>query len=194
MKILLSLFVSIISFEVYATKADCNDPVAPPEVKQMMTAAQMAAEDSCVNEVKLRGICAAVANKEESADGKYRYQKKILEAACVDSAKDSEQVIANKVSNLWNKHQDKFKCVSSAFDVENGNILKFAATIKFDQFLYDMVTWKVDLNKIDPADNRTTLDYIKDQIKAYKGTYAEDTLKSYYELLRNAGAKHRSEL
>lgn len=173
-------------------------PPEPAEVRPFMTAAQTVTDQPCTNEVKLRGICGTVANMDEKSDPssklRFRYQEKLLEAACADIVKDSEETVSRKISVLWDRNQDKLKCVSSAFDVENGNILKFAVRLKFDDFLYDMVKWKVDLNKIDPADDRTVLDYIKYQIDTQKGTSSESTLKSYYDFLRKAGAKHSNEI
>lgn len=152
----------------------------------------------CANEAKLRGICAAVSTRERVGSGMqrypYRYMRKILEASCVDVENDSDDVIANKVSAMWARNADKLTCTDTSFDVEKGSIIKYAVNAKFDLFIYQVVSWKVDLNRIDESDNRTVLDYVRDQIISYKGLPAELDLRGYYELLRKAGAKHGSEL
>lgn len=66
--------------------------------------------------------------------------------------------------------------------------------MKFEEFLIDMVSWKVNLNKLDEADNMTPLDYIKMQIERNKGNSSEPYLKSYYNMFQKAGAKHKAAL
>lgn len=175
-----------------------SSPASPAEVGPPMAAEQMATDQPCTNEVKLRGICAAVMNRDQtSAEPQkypYRYTRKIFEASCVDMENDSDEVIARKVSAMWAKHSDKLTCTDTSFDVEKGSLIKYAVNAKFDKFIFDVVIWKVDLNKVDESDNKTVLDYVQDQIRSYKGLPTERDLRGYYELLRRAGAKHRDEL
>ena len=124
----------------------------------------------------------------------YKYQRKFLEAACVDVNKDSEAVIAQKISKVWKENESTLICNNTKFDVGNGNIIKFAVNLKFDSFITDMTYWKVNLNKVDETDGRTVLDYIKDQIESNKGLVSEHVLQGYYNQLKKAGAKHRVEL
>ena len=156
------------------------------------------AEAGCANETARRGICAAVSNRDQTETEPqkypYRYQRKIFEASCVDMYRDSDEEIARKVSAMWAKNADKLTCTDTSFDVEKGSIIKYAVNAKFENFIYDVISWKVDLNRIDESDNRTVLDYIQDQIRSYKGLPTERDLRIYYELFRKAGAKHRSEL
>ena len=152
----------------------------------------------CPNPKKLRGMCMLLSSQEKDAipQGRfnYKYQRKFLEAACVDVNKDSEEVIAQKISKVWKENEDTLICNNTKFDVNNGNIIKFAANIKFDNFITDMALWKVNLNKVDKTDGRTVLDYIKDQIERNKGLATEPVLQGYYNQLKKAGAKHRVEL
>jgi len=146
----------------------------------------------------LRGLCMYVGSKERAADrdGRYvwGYQMKILDAARVDTLKDSETVIAQKISRMWNKHEELLICASTQFDITYGSIIKYAVNMKFEEFLIDMVSWKVNLNKLDEADNMTPLDYIKMQIERNKGNSSEPYLKSYYNMFQKAGAKHKAAL
>ena len=125
---------------------------------------------------------------------RYEYQRKILEGACVDIDRDPDEVVARKVAAMWARYDTRLTCNSPQFDLPNGMLAKFAVSSKFDQFVRDMAKWKVDLNRIDPADGRTVLDYIKDTMDASPGSATAAKLKFYYDTLRKAGAKHRAEL
>ena len=125
---------------------------------------------------------------------KYMYQRRFLEAACVDVNKDSEEGISKKVSGMWSKFEEDLYCNNGQFDVQNGSILKYAAVSKFDAFIDDIIKWKINLNRVDPTDKRTILDYVKYQKEKNAGNALEPILQEYYELLRDAGAKHKSEL
>lgn len=117
-----------------------------------------------------------------------------MEGACVDLGNDSKATIQSKISTFWNANEDKLKCNSTQFDVPNGNIIKFAVSMKFDEFLTDAVDWNVNLNEVDRTDGMTVLDYIKSHMDRSKGSHNEKVLQIYYNQLRAAGAKHKAEL
>lgn len=150
------------------------------------------------NVKRLRGLCMYVGSKEKipGRDGRYvwGYQRQIFEAAKVDTLTDNADMIASKVSRMWAKYEPFLECKSTQFDITNGSIIKYAVNMKFEEFLIDMVSWKVNLNKVDDADNMTVLDYIQMQIGRNKGLPSEPYLKSYYDMLKKAGGKHKSEL
>ncbi len=152
----------------------------------------------CPNPKKLRGLCMFVDSKEREPNSQgrfvFKYQKRLLEAACADPIKDSEEEIGRKIAKLWKDNEAILICNNTKFDVANGNIIKFAVNVKFDHFLIDLAHWKIDFNKVDETDGRTTLDYLALQVEKNKGLPQEDVLKSYYAMLRKAGAKHKSEL
>jgi len=152
----------------------------------------------CPNPKKLRAMCGMVGDwtKDFEPQGKYEYlyQRRFLEAACVDLEKDSKEEISKKISQVWIENEDKFICNNTQFDVGNGNIIKFAVVKNFDTFIFDIIDWKVNLNKVDETDGRTVLDYVKYQMEKAKGTSLEKKLKFYYSSLKSAGAKHKSEL
>ncbi len=156
-------------------------------------------KEDCPNKEKLIDICDSISlrvvEKEKKDLYYYEYERKILEASCVDQLKDSEDVISNKVKLLWEKHEDLLVCTNANFDVTRGNVLKLAVYRRLDSLLEDAVlVWKINLNRIDPSDNLTVLDYVQKQINGYKGTENEKGLREYYKLLRDGGAKHVSEL
>ena len=147
---------------------------------------------------RMRGLCMYIGSKEkiEGRDGRYvwGYQREIFKAAGVDTLKDDEAMIAKKVSAMWNNNDELFACASTQFDVTYGSIIKYAINMKFEEFLIDMVQWKVNLNKVDDADNMTIMDYLQMQIERDKGLPSEPYLKSYYAMFKKAGAKHKVEL
>jgi len=116
-----------------------------------------------------------------------------MEAACVNSS-DTEEEKNRKIRDLWLAMEDELVCDSSQFDVVNGSVLKYAVSTKFDDFIRDAVKWKVNLNRVDPSDSRTVLDYVSYHIQKHKGNSIENMFDYYYTLFRDAGAKHRSEL
>ncbi len=186
------------SFAVSAQDADCDDK-SLQGIKPVMAVAKAAEEETvCPNPKKLRGLCMFVDSKEKDPNPQgrfvWKYQRKLLEAACIDVKKDSEEDIGKKIAKVWQENESTLICNNTKFDVANGNIIKFAVNLKFDEFLIDVTQWKVNLNKVDASDGRTVLDYVQMQIEENKGLASEPVLKKYYEMLKKAGAKHKKEL
>ena len=117
-----------------------------------------------------------------------------MDAACVDFANDSEEVIAQKIRRMWLKYEDRLVCNSMKFDTTDGNIIKFAVSSTFDDLIYDVTKWGVNLNRVDKYDKKTVLDYIQFQLNKNKGTAIEGTLQKYFKQVRAAGGKFASEL
>lgn len=191
-------FLIFTSFAVHAQEADCEDKTIE-EMRPVMEVAAAAQEETvCPNPKKLRGMCMLIDSQDKDPNPQghfvYKYQRKFLEAACVDVKKDSEEVIAQKISKVWKENENTLICNNTKFDVGNGNIIKFAVNLKFDSFITDMTYWKVNLNKVDETDGRTVLDYVRDQVERNKGLASEPVLRGYYNQLKKAGAKHKSEL
>jgi hypothetical protein len=199
MKVVFFLLMLISTSLVYSNEPECDD-TTPEALKPIIRVATVAqGQSECTPQPnKLRGMCAFIALMEEDSNPqgriKYKYQRRIMEAACVDPEKDNQETMAKKIAKVWKENADKLTCNSVTFDVLNGDVIKFAIVYKFDQFLIDMTNWKVDLNRVDPADGRTVLDYVQHQIERMKGTPSEKILNTYYQWLRDAGAKHKSEL
>lgn len=154
----------------------------------------------CPNLKKLENICIYIDSRgkdpKPKGDYVYMYQRRLLDAACVDVEKDSEEVIGEKIRKMWDAAfaQQKLNCQSVQFYPSGGNILKFAVSSKFTEFIDDAIWWKVNLNFIDEVDKETVLDYVRGQIEKNKGTSIVSTLQHYYKILREAGAKHAAEL
>lgn len=151
----------------------------------------------CPPPAKLPAVCMAISNAQKDTSGKYQfhYQKLVYEAACSSPSEDDEQTGNAKIRQMWSDNTDRLVCNNASFSVIRGNVLKYAASNRFDDFLFDAaMVWKVDLNTVDPSDGRTVLDYVQDEVKRHHGKAIEKSLRSYYDMLRSSGAKHRSEL
>lgn len=148
---------------------------------------------------KLENICLNVNNRTKApkpfgVSNSYLYQKKIYDAACAIPDVDDDETTNKKIRAMWSGSREQLKCNSVQFDVAGGNILKFAVSSKFSELLDDAIWWGVDLNWVDEHDKRTVLDYVQDKIVQNKGLSIETTLRHYYKILREAGAKHSHEL
>jgi len=144
-------------------------------------------------------LCSCVSDRRQDIRNdspyEYEFEERIYKMAGADITKDSFDVINKKVHDLWINNEKRFVCNETSFNVMRGNILKLVAYRSFSEFLYRaLYDWKVPLNTIDESDGRTILDYIKDELLRSKDQSNEKALKSYYELLRKAGAKHKYEL
>ena len=152
-------------------------------------------ETSCPATQKLKNICMTIGGRMPGRDGKnkYLYQTKFYEAACVTST-DTKDVIRRKIRELWRISGSRLKCTATSFDVFDGNILKYAFSEEFEDFLNDVIDWGVDLNQVDISDNQTVLDYVQSYINRARGGPLEQRYRNYYEKLRDAGALHAREL
>jgi hypothetical protein len=199
MKVVFFLLMLISTSLVYSNEPECDD-TTPEALKPIIRVATVAqGQSECTPQPrKLRLLCSSVGDGDLDANPetniKFRYHRHIYTAACVDPAKDEDETIAKKIVKIWNENEDQLNCNNSRFDVVNGNVIKYAVSMQFDEFLLDVTRWKVNLNKVDDFDDRTPLDYISYKMNRMAGTPSERILKSYYDLLRNSGAKHKSEL
>lgn len=164
-------------------------------VAQQLPAMPMRALE-CPNFEGMITFCSSVANRSRDPQSphQYLYTTKIMRASCVLPTDTAEEIRA-KVQHMWKTFEDQLVCDSNSFNVENGSILKLAVQKKFDAFIDDALeTWQVHLNRIDPSDGRTVLDYIAYERNRSVGTPIESTYVRYYTDFRAAGAKHRVEL
>lgn len=152
---------------------------------------------TCPDPAKLRNICMAVSErmpaKDPAAKHRYRYRTQIQDAACVTPA-DSPAATRAKVDAMWRQNQSRLVCNSLQFDMQNGSIIKFAANSYFDAFLDDAVELGVPLSLVDASDGKTVLDYVQDKIERNRANQTAKIFQAYYDRLRRAGARHRSEL
>lgn len=149
-------------------------------------------DPDCPKAKPLRGICNHVIDPEDH-DGEQIHIKKLKDAACVRPG-DSPEVEGIKIRAMWDKYEDKLVCDSIAFSVIGGNIIKATLLVKNKDFMETLMDWKVNLNRVDPADQRTVMDYIRDELNKNPPPYNKQFLEGFYRRLKNKGAKHRTEL
>lgn len=145
-------------------------------------------------------LCNSISTKGKDSDPDsdyvWVYQRLVYEGSCVDFANDSKSAIREKVNLFWN-HASKVGCDASDFDVQNGNLLKYAFKKKFRDFIIDAAqVWQLEprfINQVDASDRKNTLDYARDEINKNVGGAFEGELRVYYRTLRNAGAAHSVE-
>ncbi|CAH0218203.1 hypothetical protein SRABI27_02161 [Pedobacter sp. Bi27] len=149
---------------------------------------------------KMQHICLIVGDwtppEEVGTRFKYMYQQRFYLAAKVDTLHDNEQNIATKISAMWKIYQQTgyTSCNAITFDIRDGNLLKYAVAVNFDQFLEDAIKWQLDLNKIDLYDQMTLLDYIDFHLARSKGSAMQSKYQKYHDMFRKAGAKYKKEL
>ena len=149
---------------------------------------------------KFINICTLVENHD------FAYKKEIMQMACVDLLKDSSEIIRRKVNCMWEKYYKEFSCNGESF-TNKGNVLKYAVNQGFALFIDGMVKhFGVDINIKDPADGKTLLDFVLDEINEFKNfpdykvqesdiNKRVKELEVIYKHLKNdLKAKHASEL
>ncbi|WPU63842.1 hypothetical protein [Peredibacter starrii] len=177
---------------------DCEEDGSSKLVAAVMKQSKAEESGNCPDKKKLMNMCMFIGSRTKDPKpvgaSEYMYYRRIMEASCVDSKNDSEAETQNKIKKMWNKLENEMVCNSTIFDISNGNYIKYAVNTKFDEFIENVTEWKVNLNKVDASDGRTVLDYVKFHMEKNKGNTIEKKMKYYYDLLREAGAKHKSEL
>lgn len=141
----------------------------------------------------MQDFCSLIANRARDASGEWAYRTVLWEAARVTPS-DSPEQKREKIRRTWNLHLADLRCTVGAFDLAQGGILRLGVFHNFDEFLADVREWGVELNAIDPGDNRTLLDYIIDRSNANRGSDIEIWYNDQHDRFREAGAKHASEI
>lgn len=188
-------FTLLVSIPAFAD--DCQDIPVSPEVVGQLEGVSKRLNMECPNQVNVSELCTAVGDQlAETLNpaNKYVYQTKIYKAACVEPT-DTPEVMRMKVQNFWNKYHSGLNCSQLGFSVRNGHILKLAVEKNSRDFINDAIRkWKISLNHVDPADQKTVLDYISSELDRAKGTSMEPVIQRYFTLFRSNGAKYQREL
>ncbi|MGV4413336.1 MULTISPECIES: hypothetical protein [unclassified Chryseobacterium] len=138
----------------------------------------------------LRGICQHVITP-HLVDGELSYVTRFKKAAGV-TPEDSEEEMYRKIRKVWNEYEDCLTCDTIAFSLIGGSILK-AATVSLNKDFYNtVIKWGVNLNRIDPVDGKTVLDFIQDKIATNPPNI--DFYEAYYLVLKQYGAKHAADI
>jgi hypothetical protein len=197
---MLKRFIAIgLMISIPAFAADnCDQQVIDQDIVKDLQQVSSRMNVECPNSVNASDLCDAVSGQVLETDSRqttrYTFQTKILRASCVETS-DSPEIVQAKVQNFWNKYHDKLNCSQINFTIRNGHILKLAVERNSRDFINDAVRkWKVNLNHVDPADQKTVLDYIESELTKSRGTSLEPVLQRYFTLFRTNGAKHKREL
>lgn len=147
----------------------------------------------------LRNLCLFVSGQNEAPPNSHNYRfvwlVKMAQAAEAEGPIDTPAEI-ERLQRAWKRFDDHdlLTCDSIQFDVRHGSILKYAAVRSDSTFVHFAAEFKLSLAKVDKSDNRTILDYLQYHIVRTRGTELAKTYQEFYDKLRKAGAKHRSEL
>jgi hypothetical protein len=173
------------SFQILAqeTKVDCNCPTP--------------------TEGDIRQLCNEISEKivaPEDTELSYAYLQTLWRISCAIDGVDNLETARIKIQCMWLKNRLRFSCNLPGVSVPRGNVTKFSLDAGFSDFIIDAVKdYQLDLNFRDPADDRTILDFVKDEIKILKKSRVNVNGKileyeRLYDLLIKYGAKHASEL
>lgn len=111
----------------------------------------------------------AKASTETKYFTEYAYEQKLLEMACFNLDLDDEEVAKKKIQIFWNKYKTSCKCDALSFQVQNGNLLKFAISQNMPGVVETLAdTYDLDINFIDAADGLNLLDFINSEIARMK--------------------------
>ena len=175
-----------------------SDPDCPTEAEPTVADQLAQHVKGCPNNEGMETICGHInlMSLDEDYQNKYRFQTLLKRAACV-SPTDSPAQEKTKIAAYWDKYGQYLTCNNPHFSIPNGSVVKFAIQKQFDNFIVDLShRWKVNLNRIDPADGRTVLDFAYDElaIEKAKGSSLANKIQTYITVLKNNGAKRRDEL
>jgi hypothetical protein len=136
----------------------------------------------------------------EESELAYRYQQELWRMSCALEGIDNMETARKKIQCMWNKNKLSFSCDYPGSIVSKGNITKFSLETNFPAFLIDAAKdYKLDMNFKDPQDDRTIVDFVKDQIVNMKRAQVDMTPKiqeyeRLYKMLQDQGAKHGKDL
>jgi hypothetical protein len=143
---------------------------------------------------KMRELCGTIIlneklNSEDEDYYSYTWEKELWLMSCADPMVDSPDSAKAKIQRMWNKYKTCFVCES------NQNILKYATNKSKTEFI-NLLAWeyKLDINFIDPDDNRNVYDYFNEYYKqSIKLNGLEHirtkVLKGYVETIVSLGGK-----
>lgn len=82
---------------------------------------------------------------------------------------------------MWNacEQLNLLNCDSTQFEVMDGNLLKYAVSYRFTEFIDDAIRWQLPLNKVDYTGSRTLLDYVEYRVTKNKVMH----LRSYFRFI-----------
>ena len=191
----LNLFIIILSISVNAeTTARDNSAL----IKSLNPKDTFLFKDPSASDIKSLCDCIAIKEKPTGRAAEHydwAWERRLMALAGTSIETDGFDLATKKLQCFWEKYKTKFRCQSSTFNVERGSLLKFAICLNFTPLFETMVgNYGMDINFIDPADNRNVLDYVIDELKnAIKTQVSQHpkvkVYREYKELLEEYGGK-----
>lgn len=147
-------------------------------------------------------VCQAIWDKEMyegSGPFGYVYQELLWKISCANP-NESLELAKIKIQCMWNKYGQNFRCYNTMSVANERNIAKYSVDSGFTVFISEAVKkYNLDMNFKDPADGKTVLDFLKDQIEIISNTPPVDETKiveykRLYNMLKTYGVKHAKDL
>jgi hypothetical protein len=181
-------------FAAAAAWAATAAPSAFAQLDWRNGAPDWATAEDVAAEKNLRNLCMWVSSRTKSAGAsEYRAINSILLAADVDGEIDTEAE-ASRVQEMWARFEPFLICNSMNFDVADGSVTEYAANLGFDSFMNFVAKYRLGLSHVDLR-GMTILDYLRSRLDRTPGSSEmARKFQDYYDALREAGAKHKSEL
>ncbi len=195
--VLIAFFISSIPLNSFS-EINCSDENGGPlqalekviEAAELCPAPTTANFQQLCNDITLRSTVSGDLSEKFA----YVFDKRIWELSCADPQNDSPEQAKIKIQKMWNQFKTTFKCnlVGSLVD---GHLIKFALYKNFPAFVSTLVEeYDLDVNFVDPADQKNALDFINDEIKKLDPTFNPSnpgtrSLREYKEMLIKLGAK-----
>jgi len=133
--------------------------------------------------------------------GKYKYEATIYEASCIspseiNTSSANFKKATEKVRNTWDKYVKTLDCSDfNGAATGQTNILKYAASTGFRDFIENAISWKVDMNHQPIQDKgKTFLDFLEEGLAGSLNESTREDFQYFKELAIKNGAKRSSEL
>ncbi|TDP00711.1 hypothetical protein [Flavobacterium sp. 245] len=166
--------------------------------------------DSCdcrhqITELDIALLCFNVEDMYEADEPEkgftFAFEESLWKMSCAVPGVDTREEAIMKVQCMWNKYRERIRCYVHPTSIAvNKNITKFSLDINNTVFIYQAVRkYNLDMNFLDPADNKTFLDFVEEREEYFRTITPVDITKAdeyqkIYQLLKTHGAKHCREL
>jgi hypothetical protein len=199
----------LISMSSYAapTKLECQSSTNNFEsnLSELEKVAKEVDECPAPTKDQLSEVCSEIYFRAEAkmpnTELNYSYQEKLWKISCAEPGKDSIETAKPKVQKMWNKYRADFRCYNYPNSIaSDANITKFSLDNGFPGFIIEAARkYKLDMNFIDPKDNKTVLDFVLDQEALIRrtppvNTEKADEYKRISTILETNGAKRGKDL
>ena len=204
---LLSLSINVIAAEE-KTLLECGFPLAGEkfesnlkELLDVSTTPPEIPDYKCESDYRrYAALCVTLENKSTLEDDDpsglyYKYEKILADYAKADINKDGDDLFVKKINAYVNKCSKTIVCDPSISNKKQIDLLKLAvATIDWEFLERAVKIYKFPLNDIGTNDKMTILDFIYEDIEYYRKNNPSSStlteLKKYYNIYKDAGAKH----